>query len=532
MWSIIHRITQNYERFKYDFRTSHMTVFYPHMNRSHKCTVMLLFNLAEPDWISVHCRHKLLHHTLCFAQDYHTESKENNAQNTIDYSYCLSGDISTGNSCLSFIWSQKTHRTPYLNMKHKDPSTKGKSAKLADVDNFQHIFDGVSLEKQFPPLVLETDTGHIYSVKFERFISQLNYKYGMVSPSQASGFLVWHYKHLQIIIGTNLFSCTSGGYIIPEQVSDDVADCPNDNSDEQNCICYNTNQSAMSPQVCRQTFDGKEKPICSLFYYITHKGKCQHYTDSIKSTAERDQISKDVHHDNFASRNAQNFVCHNGKIINKMLLNDLIFDCGSEAEDEPILMSKLENRTLSLCTRPDSIPCMEGHSRCYDLRDVCSYKLSPYVLLIPCRNGGHLYNCQNFQCGKMFKCKEVYCIPWLYVCDSKWDCPDGNDEQNTPVCHNEKTCVHLYKCRNRAHVIKRSCIHLGNVCDGHEDCPLGDDELLCHLTGIQCAQNCACLLLAVVCENTSQKNVQSSVSKNHLSVSIFCSDISSLKCTR
>ena len=31
-------------------------------------------------------------------------------------------------------------------------------------------------------------------------------------------------------------------------------------------------------------------------------------------------------------------------------------------------------------------------------------------------------------CNMRFKCELAYCIPWNYVCNGRWDCPNGEDE--------------------------------------------------------------------------------------------------------
>ena len=38
------------------------------MDKSHRCTLMLLFNWAEPDWITISCDQKLLTRILCYVQ--------------------------------------------------------------------------------------------------------------------------------------------------------------------------------------------------------------------------------------------------------------------------------------------------------------------------------------------------------------------------------------------------------------------------------------------------------------------------------
>ena len=171
------------------------------------------------------------------------------------------------------------------------------------------------------------------------------------------------------------------------------------------------------------------------------------------------------------------------------------------------------------------IRCIDGHSKCYFLGEICSYRLNLYNQLIPCRNGGHLQSCKNFECNLMFKCIETYCIPWPYVCDGKWDCPEGDDELKNPVCTEDQLCVYMYKCRNA----KQTCIHIGNVCDQKTDCPLGDDELHCYFKQFKCHPGCHCLLFAIHCKYMLYNNINFETQPSYLSVIISHPDIYSLK---
>ena len=164
-------------------------------------------------------------------------------------------------------------------------------------------------------------------------------------------------------------------------------------------------------------------------------------------------------------------------ILDSTLLNDLIADCGKDAEDEPELKSLLTNNTFYPCDKPDMIPCTKGHSHCFIIADICVYKLSRLNNIIPCRNGKHLQNCKKFECNMMFKCMKSYCVLWTYVCDGKWDCPEGDDEEFTGICGKELICNKMYKCKQT----KNMCIHLANVCDGFNHCPFNDDEMFCNL---------------------------------------------------
>ena len=122
------------------------------------------------------------------------------------------------------------------------------------------------------------------------------------------------------------------------------------------------------------------------------------------------------------------------------------------------------------------------------------YKLNEYSHLVPCWNGGHLQNCREFECNAKFKCPNSYCISWSFVCDGKWDCPEGVDENQEVFCHSNMRCSRMFRCHDTY-----TCILLQNVCDGHIECVLGDDELFCELKDTLCPANCQCILFAISC---------------------------------
>ena len=74
------------------------------------------------------------------------------------------------------------------------------------------------------------------------------------------------------------------------------------------------------------------------------------------------------------------------------------------------------------------IPCRSYQQVFYNISNICEYKLNSLNDLTPCKAGDHLKNCTYFECNMKYKCPGYYCIPWGYVCDGKWDCPHGLDE--------------------------------------------------------------------------------------------------------
>ncbi len=124
------------------------------------------------------------------------------------------------------------------------------------------------------------------------------------------------------------------------------------------------------------------------------------------------------------------FKCKNGEMINQDLGNDLVSDCSIYADDE--LEYTTHGRIYS-CAQPNQLPCVTGHSMCYNIGDICIYRLNLHSHLIPCRTGTHLEQCRNFECNGHFKCPQYYCILWVYICNGVWDCPFGLDEQKAII---------------------------------------------------------------------------------------------------
>ena len=146
------------------------------------------------------------------------------------------------------------------------------------------------------------------------------------------------------------------------------------------------------------------------------------------------------------------------------------------------------------CTDQGMLGCIQNKV-CYNLTQVCIYKLNDNGSLFPCHFGEHLQLCRKHQCNMMFKCPGYYCIGWGYTCNGRWDCPFGFDE-SYHHCTDRRRCTNLFKCKDA-----ELCIHLRDVCDSVMNCPQADDELLCMLNQYECPHLCECLGLAIQCLN-------------------------------
>ena len=382
-------------------KTKAFSTVYPNMAKFERCTVMLLSNLAESDWIQINCELKLLANILCVSEPpNHTNIGFIHHSDMLESLNCAPGYFSKYNLCYIFLW----HNAVEI----KDLTDTCKRLDLLTIDisksnAVQYLFEAV--EVPFPPIIFTNKLNKLekYKVQYVRYLNIYRYKKKVVVTSDAQGFQICRTKKHSINTGSNVFSCKSGQHMSYLYVCDGFTDCPNDNSDEMVC------GSAGNQGIAR------EKGRCAELYYRDYRGSCSKYVNFDK---------EDPNISNKTSRH----VCNNNLNMDIALVNDLVADCGPEAEDEPVLTSFLWNKRISNCERPNEIPCIKGHSRCYDISFICLYQLDKNNHNFPYRNGAHLANCKDFECNLKFKCVELYCIPWEYVCDGKWDCANEDDE--------------------------------------------------------------------------------------------------------
>ena len=154
------------------------------------------------------------------------------------------------------------------------------------------------------------------------------------------------------------------------------------------------------------------------------------------------------------------------------------------------------NEYKTRCLNYTYFPCEQNVFDCYNINDICIYRLSQLFYIVPCKTGSHLQDCTQFECNMHYKCPGYYCIPWHYICDGKWDCPLGYDEHRNNFCSEFRNCHGMFVCHDT-----NICLHVKDVCDGYIDCPHQDDEILCELSVSHCPKYCICVNFAVSCKN-------------------------------
>ncbi len=445
----------------------------PRTKRSHACTLMLLTNLAEPEWVSIRCDEKLLQVFVCAKREFGHNAKTQVLHKTPAVGHvCPSAEVRIHGRCVLLIWySLSAHETFQKLDTHSEVNVVRKELRTL----IQSLFWVTSKSLLFPH---ETRTELLYQISSQKYLRSFQYTLTTVNRTRANGFILSMSNTRKLVKEQNIFQCVRGGYVSALHVCDELRDCPWESSDEDLCVHETADTEENT---------GKSNLTCPSLFFTTHSGLCLKFLSVSEST--RQQILPE----------RKTFMCDNSVKVDTAFLNDLVVDCGPMAEDEPLLLTLLKDTVFKQCTEPFEEQCLSGHPRCYNISDVCNYKLNPLGKVVPCRNGAHLQLCEKFECNINLKCPLSYCIPWIYICDGKWDCPHGEEERQGSVCGKSEQCVgrFLFKCK-----VGR-CIHLAELCDQKVDCPLGDDEMLCFLASKPCPLACRCLLYAAACKDVA-----------------------------
>ena len=181
-----------------------------------------------------------------------------NWKNIKDHSACSVDNIIINERCYVFTWINEVNSTRNIcNMPNS------KSVKIKQFPFLKQLFIPLSLQNQIPLLLIENDDFSVYEVTFQNHLSKIRYRYDIVQIDQTKGFYLCHDKKADTVVGLNLFNCSRGGYTLAQNICDGVRDCPNDKSDEENCVC---NQTEGTATVCKVTYFGNSRRVCSSLY--------------------------------------------------------------------------------------------------------------------------------------------------------------------------------------------------------------------------------------------------------------------------
>ncbi len=432
--------------------------------------MVLMGNLTEAEWINVLCDEQILRSVICMQRfEKHNKSRDENKNKHTETTFCSHKTVFIHRKCFLLFWgktgSQEIGRM--LLLKHKFVP-----ASLSDLHIVKDIFGTIAA--QFPLLMATGKSASEQTILLQcrKYYVLVKCEYPFSPRGNHSGFHVFKVGKSHLWKGIHNKKCCDGSHITLLSICDGKIDCPSDKSDEEGCMIPNKSEE---PSHGIGQIHPKLADSCGHLKFTSIKATCvifvQTYVLNL-TNSEQEEIFSD----------------------------DLILDVSENVDEEHTLKMLLQGWP-SKCKLSLELPCREGHTKCFNMSDICVFSYDAFGHLFPCRNGGHLENCISFSCSIKFKCEESYCVPWTYVHDGKHDCPQGEDEL---VLHSSvdeaPNCAQMFLCQT----IKR-CILLASVCDEIFDCPLQDDEYLCQLKNIQCPKHCHCLALAIECTQQFDK---------------------------
>ncbi len=446
------------------------------VNKNILCTAMMVSNLAEPDWVNVLCFKNLTIFSVLCAIPNNGAVTASWSENNLTHQ-CFPLAMNRKSACLSFHWVDRNLFADYT-----FGCERFISESASALDELHFLINAVS--STLPPLILgfNQTNNSVHTFQYTRYLTRYTHRVSVMNAYAIphSGFFVCSKKLHKPLFGDNVFSCDTGVKVSVEHLCEASSNTLFSECDEKFCSAINASEE--SDHVQRRVY-------CGSLNFISVKGTCR------KHLPEKKVIQRTI---TYGVVN----VSMNCKLQSEQFLDDLFPDC-LLGEDELVLKMVLVNDSHTKCKNKTQLPCLKGHSKCFNISSICEYTLDVYNHLFPCRNGGHLESCSAFECSKRHKCYKSYCVHWASVCDGKWDCAEGSEEMR---CSREAyNCLGMYKCHKTSSI----CIHMGCVCDDIDDCPFADDEGLCELAMIHCPHNCLCLALAVRCkQHTVIESVQ------------------------
>ena len=262
----------------------------------------------------------------------------------------------------------------------------------------QSILDAVSYSEIYPVFVFHSSSKQLSMYTYKRYLNTYYQKVTEIKTIQSEGFYICIKSKNTTFAGGHLFQCNNSHHILHSQICNGKIECHHTEEDEKFCSC-DKHRNFSEKIFCNTVKLIYPNNKCSPLYFITVQGFC-HQFDKLSFYEMKTIVETKMNNDS-SSKNIveikynDNFICNDGTILDLSLIDDLEADCGPDGEDEPMLLSILLNNTSYSCMQKYELPCRQHHSKCYSLKDICTYELNRFHHITPCRNGGHLQNCKE-----------------------------------------------------------------------------------------------------------------------------------------
>ena len=455
----------------FQFKPEKRFQLYPSLKRGKECTMLLVTNLAYPQWVSVSCDQRILRHVVCVK-----EINEGNvsAKREIPLKMtCPNATLLRNKTCYRLVWFNNTIHEIVSNniVSHVCKICSGYKMTIKNNAIFKFLFTAIESEQLVLLSLSKVKSSLINLLRYKKLWLTHKFEMKNVSITKASGYFACSMGMKNTVFNFgNCFQNKENVYMSSLYLSDldNIITHSNTSLEGLEWQCIKSHQSYPKQE--------QDTASCSCFplFYQSISGYCSTYNMQI--------FQPEITHSNTLSLNNSD---------ETSICRDIGRHC---AVDELPLKHTLKNAKVTPCNTQHLFKCGNNDMGCFNILDVCLYRLDILWNLFPCWSGSHIMQCKYFECSQYYKCPGYYCIPWNYVCDGKWDCPYGHDELGIHGCGPTRTCKQMFKCWN-----SQVCIHMFDICNNFKDCPKKDDEAMCELRDVNCPRMCKCLNFAVMC---------------------------------
>ncbi len=335
------------------------------------CGILVVHNLAFPEWFPVSCHEKLPVDVVCTKEPKGNYSQYNN---TVKRSVqCQEKQIAFDKQCL--FMEKGFSKETILPQNTSEQSQNSSSAVPEQIVRVISKVSKLRLVFCFP--FVEKCVFYNSQTDTVRVVAKLTLEKHITT---VQGTLFQEVQ--QIIRGkSQLVECSSGEFISIKHFQDRKPDCVS-GDDEVGLKCYVEGNVRNDSMCCTDCFSSQGCQ-CADLHYQSVKGGCYTYSKLTEVKLEGGT------HTHTSPQNA---------------------DCTAQE------IKAFKSNTFSVipvCTAPDELPCTYGCSTCFSISKLCVYEVHHQKEhIMHCPSGAHLKNCEDMQCNNMFKCFQSFCVPY------------------------------------------------------------------------------------------------------------------------
>ncbi len=162
-----------------ELKKTALKTLYPQVVSRKLCMIMLLTNLAEVEWINIHCSEKLLQHIVCGSRPKLSPSSLSqstvNREAIMSSKMCLNHQISKDVLCFEFKWTKPNmSANSQIFISACVLNTNRSAAKYTSFQQVQFIFD--TTLSVFHPTLFAHNCTHVGKLTFQKILNFNKYK--------------------------------------------------------------------------------------------------------------------------------------------------------------------------------------------------------------------------------------------------------------------------------------------------------------------------------------------------------------------